>query len=287
MKSKFGPGGNSLSFYEDGKKSTAAAPEWLAKKGLDAYEYQAGKGIFAHDETLIKIGEKAKEYNIAMSLHAPYYISLSSADPEKRENSIGYIIKSGKATDLLNGNLFVVHSGGAAKLDRETAMQYAEETLYKAAEAMSEEGINAKAGIEVMGKLNQLGTLDEVVRLCKISPKHFCPVVDFGHLYCRTNAGLKTTDDFKNVFHKISELGAEFANNLHCHFSKMEFTSMGEKRHVTFADKGYGPDFEPLAEAIADLGISPTIICESHGTMAEDALEMKNILSSVLESRAL
>ena len=75
---------------------------------------------------------------------------------------------------------------------------------------------------------------------------------------------------------KISRLiSPEVAENLHCHFSKIEWTDKGEKKHLTFDDSVYGPDFEPLVSAIAKEGLSPTIICESAGTQSEDALKMK------------
>ena len=90
----FGPGGNGDLFYADGNKSTKDAPAWLKKFGLDAYEYEAGKGIMAGEGALRAIGEKAKEHGIHMSLHAPYFISLSSVEEEKRLNSIKYIEKS-------------------------------------------------------------------------------------------------------------------------------------------------------------------------------------------------
>ena len=128
---------------------------------------------------------------------------------------------------------------------------------------------------ETMGKVNQLGTLDEVLELCKIA-KCFSPVVDFGHLNARDRGVFYTADDYKRVFDKIShELGAEYAENLHCHFSKIMYTDMGEKKHLTFEDEVYGPNFEPLAEAIVSLGVAPTIICESAGTQSDDAVIMK------------
>ncbi|MEG2003231.1 MAG: TIM barrel protein [Clostridia bacterium] len=276
VKANFGPGGNSASFYAEGNKSTLKAPEWVKSKGLDAYEYQGGKGIFASESTLTEIGKNAKHNKIKMSLHAPYYISLSSVTAEIREKSIDYILSSAKSADLLGANIFVVHSGSAAKLDREAAMIFAEETLAKAAEALENSGCSALMGLETMGKVNQLGTLDEVIRLCKINTDVFRPVVDFGHLNARTCGGIVTEDDYKNIFEKIaSELSPEFAENLHCHFSKIEYTKMGEKKHLTFADETFGPSYELLAKAIAALGISPTIICESDGTMAEDATTLK------------
>ena len=96
----------------------------------------------------------------------------------------------------------------------------------------------------------------------------------------------RTADDYKRIFDAISSaLGGEAAETLHCHFSQIEYTKMGEKRHLTFADETFGPFFGPLAEAIVSLGVSPTIICESAGTMAEDALRMKELLYAA-EQRA-
>ena len=277
-KTEFGPAGNSVSFYEDGKKSTLQAFGWLEEKGLDAYEYQGGKGIYASDETLLAIGAKAAEHGISVSLHAPYYISLSSVEEEKRANSVNYIITSASASDLLGAKIFVVHSGSASGADREDAMKRAESTLYNAAQALEDGGYIARAGLETMGKINQLGTLEEVIRLCKISEKHFRPVVDFGHLNARTLGGIKTADDYKRIFDTISrELGADRADGLHCHFSKIEYTKMGEKKHLTFEDTEYGPSYEQFIEAIVSLGVHPTVICESDGTMAEDALSMKRL----------
>lgn len=282
-RSLFGPAGNSLSFYADGNKSTLQAFAWLKERGLDAYEYQAGKGLFISNETCMAIRDKAREYGIAMSLHAPYFISLSSADEEIRNKSIKYIIQSASAADLLGADIFVVHSGSAAKLDREDAMHKAEDTLEKAAKAMAEGGYQSKAGLETMGKHNQLGTLEEVIRLCKVAPEFYYPVVDFGHLNARTLGGIKTEDNYKRIFETIARgLGPERAENLHCHFSKIEYTGMGEKKHLTFEDENFGPDERLFIKAVVSLGVTPTVICESDGTMAEDARRLKDIYEEMI-----
>ena len=272
----FGTGGNSDSFYASGKKSTVQAPEWLKAFGLDAYEFEAGNGLNAGDETLRKIGDAAREHGILMSFHTPYFISLSGTDPEKRLKSIDYISRSLHASELLGADTIVIHAGSAAKITREEAMRLATDTLEKNLEVNGQTDI--RMGIETMGKINQLGTLDEVIELCKISPKYH-PVVDFGHLNAR-NVGnaFPSVDSYREVFDKIANaLGDEYAYNLHCHFSKIEYTQAGEKRHLTFADTLYGPDFEPLAEAIIKEGVAPRIISESDGTQAEDALAMKRM----------
>ena len=281
MSALFGPGGNSLSFYASGKKSTVDAPAWVADFGLDCYEYQAGKGLFGSDDTFKKIGDEAKKHNIRMSLHAPYYISLSGIEAEKRLKSIDYITKSVKAAELMNAELIVIHTGSASRISREEAVELAKDTMTKALEAVGDTPVTL--ALETMGKLNQLGTLEEVLDICSID-KRLCPVVDFGHLNARNIGNLfLTADDYRRVFDTIAnKLGDKYADTLHCHFSKIEYTGAGEKKHLTFEDGVFGPPFEPLMEAIAKEGLSPRIICESDGTMAEDALAMKKHYRTLL-----
>ena len=275
MSAFFGPGGNSDSFRRAGYRSTLDAPRFVAACGLDAYEYEAGQGLSASLEMLSAIGKEAVAHGIRMSFHTPYFISLSSVEPEKRRNSVEYLYRSAAASDALGASVMVVHTGSAAKISRETAMEYAAETLRLADEMLADNHFSVKLGLETMGKLNQLGTLDEVIALCKLSPR-FVPVVDFGHINAREQGILKTEDDFKRIFDRIaSELGAEAAEHLHCHFSRIEYTEKGEKRHLTFADETFGPDHRPLLRAVADLGVSPTFISESAGTQTEDASAMK------------
>jgi deoxyribonuclease-4 len=282
MSALFGPGGNSESFYDEGNKHTVQAPAWLVKKGLDAYEYQAGNGITGSDETLAKIGAAARENGIKMSIHAPYFISLSGVDIEKRLKSIDYIRKSLHAAKLLGADTIVIHAGSAAKITRDEAMRLASDTLYKAAQEFAGESVHF--GIETMGKINQLGTLEEVLELCKVADIYY-PVVDFGHLNSRNiGAYYKSEDDYKRTFDLIGDtLGDKYAQTLHCHFSKIEFTGAGEKKHVRFCDDGFEPPFEPLCNYIAKAGLEPRIICESAGTMADDALLMKKCYLDALK----
>lgn len=279
-KAAFGPGGNSESFYAEGHKSTAEAPAWVAARGLDAYEYEAGNGISAGEAALRKIGEAAKQHGILMSLHTPYFISLSGVEEEKRLKSISYIEKSLWAAELLGADTIVIHCGSAAKISRAEAVSLAIDTLEKTIETVGDTPIHL--GIETMGKVNQLGTLEEVVEICK-RDRHLYPVVDFGHMNARAIGGYYTdVDSYRRTFDYIGrELGDEIARTLHCHFSKIEYTGAGEKKHLTFADEIYGPWFEPLAEAIVKENLAPRIICESDGTMAEDALYMKKCVEAL------
>ena len=283
MSTLFGPSGNSKAFYDAGLKHTYQAPKWVSEMGLDAYEYSAGNGVTGSLETFAKIGAEAKKYNIAMSFHTPYFISLSGADPEKRLKSLSYIGQSLDAAEALGAYTIVIHMGGAAKMTREEGIALTKDTIYKALEAFPDTKI--RFGLETMGKLGQLGTLEEVLDVCSLD-KRLCPVVDFGHLNAR-NIGnyFVSEDDYRRVFDAIGKtLGYEYADTLHCHFSKIEYTDKGEKRHLTLEDSVYGPNFEPLMNALAKDGYSPRIICESDGTQAQDALIMKKYYMSQIKN---
>lgn len=271
----FGPGGNSESFYAAGYKSTVQAPAYVAELGLGAYEVEAGNGLRIGEATLRAIGEQARTHGIELSLHTPYFISLSSIDPQKRENSVSYILDSVRAAECLGAKTIVIHCGSTAKLSRDEAMDLARDTLFRTLSVLPDTPV--RLGLETMGKLAQLGTLDEVLTLCSMDARLY-PVVDFGHLNARERGGLFPNEDaYRRVFHTVAErVGDEKARDMHCHFSKIEYTDKGERRHLTFADDVYGPAFEPLAAALARDDLRPCIICESAGTMSEDALAMHN-----------
>ena len=285
MSARFGPAGNSESFRQMGYTSSQSVPEYIEKMGLDAYEYQCGHGVRISEKSANELGERAKEKNVILSLHAPYYISLSSVEEEKRQNSIRYILQSAKAAHAMGANRIVVHSGSCGKISREEALSLAMDTLRQAIAELDAAGLSeVHICPETMGKVNQLGTLDEVLFLCSMDER-LIPCIDFGHLNARTFGGLREFSDYEAIFDAIeNRLGNDRMRHFHSHFSKIQYTDKGgEKAHLTFADTVYGPDFEPVAELLARKGCSPTIICESAGTQAEDAKIMKDIYLAALQ----
>ena len=283
MSAKFGPAGNSISFTEMGYKHSLQVPEYLEKMGLNAFEYQCGRGVNIGLDKAAALGEKAREKGITLSLHAPYYISMSSVEEEKRLNSINYILSSARAVNAMGGNRIVVHTGSCGKISREYALELAIDTMKKALSALDGENLgHIHICPETMGKVNQLGTLDEVMSLCAIDER-LIPCIDFGHLNARDLGYFKTLADYETVFKTIeNRLGIDRLKSFHSHFSKIEYTTGGEKKHLTFADTVYGPDFEPVMELTAKYGCSPTFICESDGTQAEDAAAMRKYYNSLV-----
>lgn len=269
----FGPGGNSLSWGN--RKFPADLPQYLKDLGLNGYEVECGRGVRL-SQTAQELPLLAKENGIYITLHAPYFISLSSVEEEKRQNSVGYILESAKAAKTVGAEKIVVHSGSCSKISRAEALYLAKQTLAMAQKTLDENGLSDIIICpETMGKINQLGTLEEVAELCKIDER-FLPTVDFGHLNARTLGGIKSRGDYAKMLNYIeNELGHDRLSRMHIHFSKIEYTNGGEKKHLTFSDSVFGPQFEPLLEEIRERGLEPSIICESDGTQAEDAAAMK------------
>lgn len=282
MAAKFGPAGNSESFSAMGYKHSTQVPEYLVKMGLDHFEYQCGRGVNIGEDKAKIFGEIAKESGISLSLHAPYYISMSSVEEEKRLNSINYILQSARAVNAMGGDRIVVHTGSCGKISREEALSLASDTMVLALEALKNENLShIHICPETMGKINQLGTLEEVISLCQID-ESIIPCIDFGHLNARTLGEIKGAEEYEKILDLIeNKLGTDRAKKFHSHFSKIEYTTGGEKRHLTFEDKVYGPDFEPLMELIYKRNYSPIFVCESAGTQAEDALLMKQYYNSL------
>ncbi len=282
MAAKFGPAGNSESFSAMGYKHSTQVPEYLVKMGLDHFEYQCGRGVNIGQDKAKIFGETAKESGISLSLHAPYYISMSSVEEEKRLNSINYILQSARAVNAMGGDRIVVHTGSCGKISREEALSLASDTMVLALEALKNENLShIHICPETMGKMNQLGTLEEVIKLCQID-ESIIPCIDFGHLNARTLGEIKGEKEYIEILDLIeNKLGSDRARVFHSHFSKIEYTTGGEKRHLTFEDKVYGPNFEPLMELVYKRNYSPIFVCESAGTQAEDALSMKKYYNSL------
>lgn len=277
MEIKFGPAGNAQSFAEAGFKATVDAPRWLHEMGLNAYEYQCGRGVNIGEETARKIAAQAALHDIAMSLHAPYYINLSNRDEERVQKNIGYVLASCQAATWLGADRIVVHTGGVGKQSRAKAFENTKENVRDILNAVEQAGYTTTICLETMGKQSVIGSAEEIFELVALDDR-LLPCIDFGHLNARTCGKCSTEEEFAQVLNLMENtIGTERARVFHSHFSHIEYGPKGEVRHLTFADEQYGPDFAPLAKLIAQRGWTPRFICESAGTQAEDAKQMMDM----------
>ena len=284
---RFGTAGLADS-YTVKKFDPAAIAAYTAGFGLTAFEYQCGRGVrLAHDKAHA-LGEACAARCIALSVHAPYYISMSSLEEDKRLHSIDYLLQSCALVKALGGKRVIFHSGSCGKQSREEALEKALDTMERAVKACDEAGYgDCILCPETMGKVNQLGTLDEVLALCGVDER-ITPCIDFGHLNARTLGGIQSKADYAAILDRMAEaLGDERARRFHVHFSRIEYSKGGEKRHWTFAETQFGPEPQPLMELLAERGLAPVVICESAGTQAEDACTMQQMYRAARDLRKI
>lgn len=279
---KFGPSGNSESFYAEGYTHTEQAAAFVKKRGLDCFEYSFGRGVRMTDDKAIAIGEAFGAEGLELSVHAPYFINFANPDDEMAAKSYNYVLESAMKCRLMGGKRVVFHPATQGKTERSEAVAKTEDRLKTLCEYIYLNNLqDMKICPETMGKSAQIGTVEEIARFCKID-KIFTPCVDFGHVNAREQGSLKTVADYRSrLEYMIAELGYERMKHFHVHFSKIMYSAKGEVKHLTFADEVYGPEFEPLAIALKELRLEPYIVSESDGTQAEDAATMKKIYANL------
>ena len=256
----------------------------LKEKGLDAYEYQCGKGVTVGEATARAIGENARAAGIILSLHAPYFVNPANPDPDSQEKTAGYVLAACRVAKWMGAGRVVIHTGALQKRTRREALTTAKESFVRLRRRCDDAGYSDLLLCpETMGKINQLGDLEEVLELCTAADG-LLPCVDFGHLYARSLGALEGEEATEAMLDRMEAvLGTEWAARFHSHFSKIAFTPKGgESRHLTFDQADFGPDPAPLCRAIARRGWTPTVICESAGTQDLDAAVMKDLYQGFL-----
>jgi len=261
-------------------------PRLLREEGLDAFEYQAvrwGQKPQMKQEDAEKLGAEARKNDVKLSLHGSYYVNLSGKK-DVVEASKRRLIACATAADWMGAYVMVFHTGFYGRFEKSFAFKTCLDALKEVSALMKSLGLKVKLGPETMGRKFQVGTLDEILTICE-QVEGTQLVIDWSHLHAINQGTFKETEDFRGVAEKVEQrLGTEALKSMHCHFSKIEFTSQGEKRHHTLDEERYGPDFRMLAEVIADFQLHPTMICESP-ILDIDARKMQATLKEVLESK--
>lgn len=282
---RFGPAGVPPTFRMM-KAALSDVPRLLREEGLDAFEYQAvrwGAKPQIKREEAEKLGLEAKEKDVWLSLHGSYFINFCGGK-DVIEASRQRLIACATAAEWMNAHIVVFHPGFYGKKPQKEVFRTCLEAVKETVESLKNLGIkNVKIGPETMGKPSQFGSLDEVLSLCE-EVEQAQPVIDWAHLHARDKGRFKTIDDFRKVIEEIEKrLGTEAVRNMHCHFTKVEFTDKGEKCHHIMDEADYGPDFTMLAKVIAEYKLNPVIISESP-ILDLDAVKMRDILQNELRS---
>ena len=284
-RTRFGPAGVPPMFRLLGA-ATVDAPRLLHEEGLDAFEYPAvrwgGKPQIKEADAR-KLGEESRQNDVKLSIHGSYYINLSGKK-DVVEASKQRLLACATAADWMGAYVMVFHTGFYGKFEKDYALKNCILALKEVGGQMNSLGIKAKLGPETMGRKSQVGTIDEIIAINR-EIENTQLVVDWGHLHALHQGAFKTVEDMRRIAEKIEmELGTQALRGMHCHFSKIEFSAVGEKRHHNLDAESFGPDFSMLAEIILDFGMHPTVICETP-LLDIDARKMQDSLREAQTGR--
>jgi len=283
---RFGPAGFPPAFREL-KRPMEEVLNYLHEEGLSAFEYQAvrwGPKPQMKKESAEKLGINATQQDVWISLHGSYFINLCG-NTETVEASKKRLTACVTAASWMGAHNVVFHPGFYGKRSPREALQCCVEAMNEVVESLRSLGMTrVYLAPETTGKSSQLGSLDEIIALCE-KVESTLPTIDWSHIHAREKGKLKDIDDFRKVIDVIEKrLGSDAGKNLHCHYTRVEFTEKGERCHHTMDELDYGPDFEPFAVLIAELDLKPVVISESP-ILDVDSLKMRDIVLKELQKR--
>lgn len=272
----FGPAGKPIDF----KGKAFESCSYLASRGLYAFEYQSTYGVRIGEESATKLKTDSKHNGVMVSMHGPYYINMCSKEEEKIDKSIERLVQSARAGEWMGAYRIVFHPGFYSNRKHDVALNIAKESYARLIERCEEEGLkNYTFAPETTGKRSQLGNIDEIIDMCA-SFDHFEPTIDFAHVHARGRGILNKKEDYNCIFSKLED--NLDINRLHCHFTTIEYTHAGERKHHTLAEENeFGPYIKDLLEILVENNWKATIICETP-LIDRDALKMKEIYESLL-----
>lgn len=283
---RFGPAGVPPTFRLLGA-GLEDVPELLHGIGLDALEYEAvyWGGLPQIKQTEAeKLGLKAQENDVWLSLHGSYFINLSGekqivAASKKR------LLACAIGANWMKAHTVVFHPGFYGRKSRTEVLGQIVDAIMDVVASMKSLGIEkVKLGPETMGKPSQVGSLEDILGFCE-KVEQIQLVVDWGHLHARDRGLFREVNDFRKLVERIEDrLGEEALRDMHCHFTKIEYTERGERRHHTLDEEDYGPSYDVLAKVIAEFGLRPVMICESP-LLDIDAIKMRDILRKETENQ--
>jgi deoxyribonuclease-4 len=262
----FGTAGTPISSK---RNDSISGIERVHELGLGCMELEFVRGVKMGEETANKVGEVAKRLDIALSVHAPYYINLNG-EGETLTKSKERILNSARIGSICGARSVIIHAGFAQGAERKEVYQKIKRQLMEIQERLKSEGVSITLRIETMGRNSQFGSLEEVLDISEV--EGVLPCIDFSHLHAVTGKN-NSREEFASILGSIEgKLGRAGLDNMHIHVSGIEYSDKGEKRHLEFTDSDF--KYKELAEAFVDFDIKGMLISESPN-LEKDALLLK------------
>ncbi|MDR7664382.1 deoxyribonuclease IV [Methanosarcina sp. Z-7115] len=249
--------------------------ERLRELDLDCMELEFVQGVRMGEKGAGNVLEAAEKRNIALSVHAPYYINLNSPEEEKLKASQERIYQAARIGSLCGAESIVLHAAFYQKSSKQDTYKRVSKALKELTGQLRNEGIRAVLRPETMGKRTQFGTLEEVLAL-STEIEGIMPCLDFSHMHAREGKE-NSYSEFMAILSKVEEtLGKEGLSNMHMHISGIKYDKNGEKKHLTLKESDF--NYPELLRAIKEFEIGGLVICESP-ILEEDALLLRKTYS--------
>jgi deoxyribonuclease-4 len=252
------------------RDSPQAAVEALLERDLSACEIDF-EGRFWMDYAFAEeFGELAKQHDIALSVHAPIAGFMGHAERGKKLNmAVGMLDHSAGIAKAAGAEVVVFHPGFLLKRTREEAIDSVVEQLGELRERLEGKDRGVPFGIEVMGRVRELGSVDDVVEIAS-RLDWIRPVLDFAHMHATSDGAFLTVEPFVEALRKadsVIEDGAPF----HIHFSDIQFANRNETKHLPYGEGTLRA--EPMRDALAQFSRPATVISESPTTESTDTIK--------------
>jgi deoxyribonuclease-4 len=255
------------------RESPEAALEILLERGYTACEIDFEGGFWMKDEYEFagRLGELAAEPGIVLSVHAPIaaFPGHLAGDEQKRKRAFGMLDHTAGVAVALGAELVVVHPGFLLGRTREQALEAVGADLSALRERLEAKGRSVPFGMEIMGRVRELGTAEDVFWLAARFD-WVRPVLDFAHLHAVTDGAFVDADSFAGILAAADEV-LEPDAPFHVHFSDIAFANRNETKHLPYGEGTLRA--EPLAEALARFDRPATVISESPGDESHQAIK--------------
>jgi len=247
----------------------------------------------------------AEDLGISLSVHGSYFIVFTSDDPQKLKNSQDTLKRTYELCNLLGSTVVVLHPGPLYSADAEEVLDRFLNNLSHSLDEIGKTDIGLF--VETAGKLGQLGSLEEILRICKALPLRVFPCIDFGHIHARTLGSLESETEIDALFQKLStHYWKDDSQRIHFHYTPIHYGPRGEISHKAIGDTYqpvaqmslindlppdplrsrddlFHPRFEPVAKRLRQYGFSGTVISETNDSQEEGALALKRAFFDVSE----
>ena len=270
----FGTGGTP---HSSRSESTADGIERIAELGLGCMEVEFVYGANMTQTMARKVGETARNLDVKLSAHGPYYINLNAHEEEKLIASRKRLMQTARIASTIGARSVIFHPAFYLKDPPDEVYDRVKKELEDIVSAMRGEGISVTLRTETTGKASQFGSLEEVLRL-SAEIDGVAPCIDFAHLHAREGKS-NSYAEFKAILKQINDkLGRGALNDMHIHLSGIKYSAKGELSHLDLKDSDM--NYVELLKAWKEFDIKGLVICESPSLEA-DALIMQKDYESL------